>query len=294
MRPEKRIARIAARQCGVVTRRQLLDAGFQDAAIKRRIRAERLHPIHRGVYVVGHRVLAAGAREMAAVLACGRGAVVSHRSAATLHQLLPHPARPGPVHVSVVERDCGRRPGITAHRVKHLPAHDVGTIRGIPVTSSMRTILDLAATGSGEMEQAIAEAARRRLVRPAALLERARSRPGAVSLRKLLERDGGPAFTRSEAEREFLRLIRTAALPSPATNARLHGYEVDFLWRKQRLVVEVDGFAFHSSRAAFERDRARDAELAAAGYVVVRITWRRLVDRPEAVVARIAGALATR
>jgi very-short-patch-repair endonuclease len=108
----------------------------------------------------------------------------------------------------------------------------------------------------------------------------------------VLRHAGGPALTRSEAEARLLSLIRTARLPAPSTNARLHGLEVDFLWPEQRLVVEVDGFTFHGDRAAFERDRERDATLVASGFRVIRVTWRQLVDQPLVVVARIASALA--
>jgi very-short-patch-repair endonuclease len=110
-------------------------------------------------------------------------------------------------------------------------------------------------------------------------------------MRLLLDRDDGPALTRSVAERKLLRMIRAASLPSPVVNARVGRYEVDFLWREQRLIVEVDGFAWHSSRRAFERDRARDAELQLAGYRVLRITWRQLTREPNAVIQRIARAL---
>jgi len=118
--------------------------------------------------------------------------------------------------------------------------------------------------------------------------------PGRDLADALLQQAGGPRLTRSEAERKLLRLIRAADLPVPETNARVHRYRVDLLWRDAKLVVEVDGYRFHSSRAAFERDRARDATLVAVGYAVVRVTWRQLVERPEIVVARISAALATR
>jgi very-short-patch-repair endonuclease len=108
----------------------------------------------------------------------------------------------------------------------------------------------------------------------------------------LIEADAAPALTRSEAEERMLALIRRAELPIPELNVRIGRYEVDFLWREQKLVVEVDGFRFHSSRSAFERDRLRDAELAAQGFHVLRVTWRQIVDTPEALVARIAMALA--
>jgi very-short-patch-repair endonuclease len=239
-----------------------------------------------------------GARETAAVLACGPRAFVSHRSAAYLWNLLPYPAKPGPVDVTVAGRKADPRPGLRIYCVKALDRRDVRRLAGIPITTPARTLLDLAAVVSAsELERAIAEAQARRLVGRVDLadqVERSPRRRGVRAFRAAVEVDGGPAMTRSEAERRLLRLIRAADLPRPHVNARLGKYEVDFLWREQRLVVEVDSFRFHSPRARFERDRERDATLAAAGYTVIRVTWRQLVDTPEAVVARIAAALAAR
>jgi very-short-patch-repair endonuclease len=175
---------------------------------------------------------------------------------------------------------------------------DVRTLDRIPVTTPARTLLDLGAVVSAsELERALAEAQVRRLVRRRDLLdqlERNRGRAGTRALREILEVPGGPAPTRSEAERRLLRLVRSAGLPRPLVNTGVASLEVDVLWRDQRLVVEVDGFRCHSSRASFERDRKRDALLAASGYTVLRVTSRQLVNEPEAVVARIAGALAVR
>jgi very-short-patch-repair endonuclease len=166
----------------------------------------------------------------------------------------------------------------------------------MPVTSPARTLSDLAGVLHAEVhELAVAEAISRGLVHLDALREqltRDGPRPGAKSLRSLLDRDEAPALTRSVAERKLLRLLRASPLPSPVTNARVGRYEVDFLWHKERLIVEVDGFAWHSSRHAFERDRERDAELQAAGYRVLRVTWRQLTREPNAVIQRIARALA--
>lgn len=146
-----------------------------------------------------------------------------------------------------------------------------------------------------ELERAVAEAQARHLAQPRdllALLARYPGRRGTAALRELAESDGAFAITRSEGEERLLALIRRSQLPPPEVNVRLCGFEVDFLWRDQRLVVEVDGFAFHSSRAAFEKDRLRDAELQARGFRVLRVTWRQIVDRKEATLARIAQALA--
>jgi very-short-patch-repair endonuclease len=162
------------------------------------------------------------------------------------------------------------------------------------VTAPARTLLDLAAmVPIRDLERAVDEARIRRLVRPRQLLDvldRSPGRRGAGTLRRLL--DGDPTLTGSEAETRLLALLRAAGLPPTAVNARLGHYEVDFLWREQRLLVEVDGYAYHGTRAAFERDRARDADLQARGYRVMRVTWRQLVDQPEALIARIAQALA--
>jgi very-short-patch-repair endonuclease len=290
---ERAVAELAARQRGVVTRTQLRAIGLSRHAIDRRLKAARLHPLYRGVYLVGHSFPPPGARELGAALVCGPGAVVSHRAAAGLWRLLPR--APGEIDVTVPGRDRGRTYGIRAHRVVALEGRDVRQLEGIPVTAPARTIVDLAAVvAPRELEQAFAEAHARRLARRdelVSVLARRSGRPGTKALRALLDDDARPAITRSEAEERLLVLIRASELPHPEVNVRVGYHEVDFLWRSQRLVVEVDGFRFHSSRAAFERDRLRDAELAAMGFRVVRVTWRQLVNRPEAVVTRIATAL---
>jgi very-short-patch-repair endonuclease len=290
------MAELAARQRGVVTRTQLRAIGLSADAVDKRLKSKRLHPLYRGVYVVGHSGPVEGAPELGAVLACGSGAVVSHRSAAVLWGL--HPAPPPDVEVTVGGRRCDSKRGIRVHRVAALDPRDLRKLGGIPITAPARTLLDLAGTVSArELEQALAEAHARGLVRRGemvALLARYPRRPGIAALRSLIAPDASPALTRSEAEERLLAMIRAAELPAPEVNVRIGRHEVDFLWSDQRLVVEVDGFRFHSSRTAFERDRARDAELASLGFLVIRVTWRQIVDRPSAVVARIAGALAVR
>jgi very-short-patch-repair endonuclease len=231
---------------------------------------------------------------MAAILACGAGAVVSHLSAAHLWALLPYPAKPRPIHVTVSGRHPRHR-GIRVHRVGRLDPRDVRTCGRIPATTPARTILDLAGTEPHRaFERALAEALAQRLVTRRhleAALERSGGRPGVAVLRATLASEIKPALTRSEAEERLLSLIRSASVPSPEVNARLAEIEVDFLWRAERLVVEVDGFQYHSSRAAFERDRLRDAELQANGYRVIRVTWRQIAMQPEAMLRRIVRAL---
>jgi very-short-patch-repair endonuclease len=292
-RREQRIAELAARQRGLVIRKQLVEIGLTPEAIDHWLRSARLHPLYRGVYLLGHAGVTEGARELGAVLACGRGAAISHRSAAWLWRLLP--AATGDVEVTVAGRDCRSRPGIRVHRVRDLDPRDTRKLGGIPITSPARTILDLAAVVTPrELEQALAEAYARQLARRSelvSLLARRSPRPGTRALRALLE-DGTPALTRSQAEDRLLGLIRAAELPAPETNIRIGRHEVDFVWRDQRLIVEVDGFRFHSSRSAFERDRRRDAELGTLGFRVARVTWHQIVDEPVALVARLATALA--
>jgi very-short-patch-repair endonuclease len=285
---------IAARQMGLVTRAQLRAAGIAADVIDRRVRANRLRQVHRGVYRVGP-LVAPRSRELAAVLACGPRAALSHRSAGALWELLPAADESAPIDISVSQGNRGRRPNIRVHRVS-LPAHDVTSLEGIPVTSVCRTVLDLAALlGARDLERVLAQAERQHHLDQPTLQSIAANhagRPGAPVLRALLQNEARPALTRSEAEERFLSLIRKAQLPAPETNVLAGEYEVDFLWRRERLVVEVDGFAFHSARQNFESDRRRDARLAARGLSVVRVTWRQLVQEPEAMVARLAQALA--
>jgi very-short-patch-repair endonuclease len=289
---ERATANLASRQHGVITRRQLVSLGLSEDQTDNRLKTGRFQALHRGVYLLGA-VAPPHAPVMAAVLACGRGAVGSHRTAAVLWLLLP--ARQSQVpEVTVAGRNPQRRRGIRIHRVAMLDPSEVGTCKGIPVTSPARTLLDIAAeVHIGELERALAEAQRRGLVTGrelSSVLARNRGRRGAPALRRVHE--GSRALmTRSESERRLLALIRKAGLPQPEANIRVDRFEVDFFWREQRLVVEVDGFAFHSSRAAFERDRRRDGALQAVGIRVIRVTWRQIVNEPEATVALLARAL---
>jgi very-short-patch-repair endonuclease len=232
---------------------------------------------------------------MAAVLACGDHAVLSHRSAAAAQGLAPEDD--SELSVTVPLGSCRHRPGIRVNRSSLAP-QDVRLREGVPVTSPERTLLDLAADSPPLfLERAVEDARRRRLLTGRSLLaalERTPKRKGSAALRELLRRERGPALTRSAAERRLLEVVRKARLPEPDFNLRVGAYELDAAWPDAGLVVEVDGYEFHSSRSAFERDRERDAVLAAAGWQVIRVTWRQLMEEPEAVVARVAGALAMR
>jgi very-short-patch-repair endonuclease len=299
---DARIDEIAARQHGVVTRKQLMEAGLTARMIVRRAAQLRLVRIHRGVYRIGP-VVSPHAREMAAVLACGTGAVLSGWSAAGLWQLPPPPealahlAEPGVVFVSGAGPGCGRRPGIRFRRVSALHASEVTRHMGIPVTTAARTLLDIAADLSRhqlvrELERSVGQAQREKLTTSAelnSLLARHPTRPGAALLRQVV--GGEAAATRSQAEERLLDLIRTARLPTPRVNHAVAGYIVDFHWPAQRLVVEVDGFQYHTQRDRFESDRTRNLDLAAVGVTVIRVTWRQLTKEASVIVGQIALAL---
>jgi very-short-patch-repair endonuclease len=292
-RRERGVAALAARQHGVITRTQLVRSGVGRDAIDKRLRSGRLHRLHRGVYLLGHPVPPPYALELAAVFACSPRSLLSNRDAAYLWRLLAASERPTSISVTVVGRNPRPRAGIRLHRVASIPRDEIRTRHGIPLTSPARTLLDLAATSPRDLERALAEAYAKHLVRHAELVTLVARHPrhrGVARLRALIE--GDPAFTRSEAERHLLALIRKAKLPLPEVNVYLGPYEVDFLWRRERVIVEVDGYAFHSSRRAFEDDRRRDADLAAHGYRVIRITWRQIVSEPAAVLVRLAQTLA--
>jgi very-short-patch-repair endonuclease len=274
------VAELAARRHGVVTASELAAAGIGRRAVERRLVEGRLRRLHRGVFLVGS-LLGPRSPEAAAVLAVGSDAAISHRSAATLWEILP--PSDDEVDVTVTRGHPRHRPGIRIHRSRTLP-HSLQA--GVRVTTPLRTLQDLAATTTrSDLERAVEEAQVRRLV-TRRHLERLPGRAGAAA------RANEPSLTRSEAERRLLKLIRAANLPAPHTNAMIGPFEVDFVWLDEQVIIEVDGFAFHSSRAAFERDRARDRALQTAGCVVLRITWRQLVREPEAVVAALAAALA--
>ena len=288
------VAAIAARQRGLITHQQLVAAGLGRGAIGHRIARGRLHALYRGVYLVGHSVPVALAREQGALLACGATAVLSHHSSGTLWRF---PVQPPPlVEVTLVDRARAQREGIRIYRVPALHPRDVRRHKGLPLTAPARTLLDLAAVIPAQtLEQAVAEALARRLVSTSALqdaLDRAPRRHGAKALRELLDRKAAPAWTRSEAERLMLALVRRHRLPEPATNIQLGEWNVDFLWRDQGLVVEVDSYGFHSSPAAFERDRRKDLDLDDHCLRVRRVTYRQLTDEPALVAARLQRWLA--
>jgi hypothetical protein len=228
---------------------------------------------------------------MAAVLACGDAAVITHRSAARLLELRQTGQRRIDVTVPV---SCHSRPGIRLHR-SELPREDVTRRDSIPVTTVSRTLVDLSAILKLNQLLRVVEQADRMGVLDLLAIERilARGRrPGGAKLKAILSEYRGVPATRSQLERDFLRLIETAGLPQPLVNSKVAGLEVDFFWPASRLIVELDGRAYHSSPRAFEEDRRRDARLQRAGYRVLRITFRRLRKDPMAVVGEVRAFIA--
>jgi very-short-patch-repair endonuclease len=265
---------LVRRQHGVVARWQLLDAGLSSEAVRHRIREGRLHPLFRGVYAVGRPQVTPYGRWMAAVLACGEEAHLSHRSAAALWGLPTR--RTEEIHVSMpVHRRGRRRPGIVVHRRTLLGPDDRATHREIPVTAPIATLIDLATSLSrDEREAAVNEADKLGLVDSETLraaLDEVRARPGVAALRRTLD---APTFTLTDSalERAFLKLARQSGLPRPETQAIVNGYRVDFFWPELGLVVETDGLTYHRTPAQQARDRERDQAHTAAGLTALRFT----------------------
>jgi predicted transcriptional regulator of viral defense system len=299
MRPriDLRIVALAATQHGVVHHDQLLALGLGLRGIAHRVAAGRLHRLHVGVYAVGRPDVPAEGRWMAAVLACGPGAALSHRSAAALWAMRPWAS--ARVHVAVPTQAGRAQPEIVVHRCATLHPDEVTVRGGIAVTTVARTLFDLARRERPRVLAACVEAAVRGRVFDLgdvdALLARRAGQPGSrrLALAVELQRDDPPP-TRSGLERRFLELVAGHGLPAPSVNATVLGYEVDFLWAGDRLVVETDTRLTHGSPAAFERDRERDADLAVAGYRVVRFTDRGLRREPDVVASMLSALLARR
>jgi predicted transcriptional regulator of viral defense system len=282
------ISDLAEEQHGVVALSQLRELGLSVQRIDKRVAAGWLHPVHRGVYAVGHRLLSADGHRMAAVIACGPGAVLSHRSAAAAWGL----RRDGRNRIDVTAPGRrGRMPaGIEAHRDGSLRPADRTEVRGIPCTSVARTLLDLAAVVSPrELRNAVTQAEVERVFDLTAVREvlgRSRRRRGVARLRRAIaEHDPRDERARGELERSFLALCRQADLPLPAVNVPLTvgdtQLEADFLWWSTQLIVEADDRYSHLTVAAFEKDRRRDQRLRLAGWEVIRCTWRQVLDDPE-------------
>jgi Transcriptional regulator, AbiEi antitoxin len=264
------IARLAARQHGVVALWQLTALGISASGVKRRVAEGRLRRVHRGVYAVGP--IGRKGYWMAAVLAAGEGALLSHRDAAALWEL--RDTARSAIDVSVPSGGRRSRPRITIHTAVGLHPDDRAEADGIPVTSVARTLLDLAeVVSSDQLRLAYEKAEKLRILDFTALEEvvnRSNGRRGLASLLALLDYDPTPAVdSRSPLESMFLDLVRRAGLPLPALNVMVEGFEVDAYWPAVHLVVELQSYEHHAHRQAFERDNAKVARLQVAGYEVL-------------------------
>ena len=288
------LAELARRQHGVVTIDQIRELGLRTSAIGHRARTGRLHRLHRGVYAVGHRALTDEGRFLAAVLAIGPSAVLSHRAAAALWRLVD--ADRGDVDVTVPHR-ARHQVGIRVHETRRLDLGDRLRLAGIPVTTVPRTLLDLAGVADDRLlRRAVREAYVQRRVDDAALLAcvaGAGRRRGARRLAALVR--PGRTGTRSELEDRLLALPLARGLPAPRVNVRLGGLpeavEVDLLFPQARLVVEADGARYHDNPVARRSDAARQAMLEEAGYRVLRVSWSQVTRRPDETVRRLRRAL---
>jgi very-short-patch-repair endonuclease len=269
--------------------------GMNDAAIRRRLAKGSLHRVHPGVYAVGYPSLTAEGRWMAAVLACGRGAVLSHLDAAVLWSI--YKSQGARVHVTVLSRRAV--PGLWIHRARHLDPDDVTTKDGIPVTTVARTLVDLTdLLAEDRVLRAIREAEYLKLLDPQTLtaaVKRAHGRRRIAALKNALAHHRPGQIVREELEHRFLELVRQAGLPPPETNVKVRThrrtYTVDCLWPEHQVAVELDGRAAHARTAAFEEDRARDAALCAIGLRPLRFTWHRVSSDGAYVIAELDATL---
>ena len=289
---EEKLALMAGGAYGVVTRQRLLDAGITREEIKLRLRRGDLLREHRGVYRVGHRAPTLEATYLAAVLAAGHGALLCGRAGAYLWALLRGKAPPAEV-ITTTER---RIEGVRTRRARHLDAQDMTVWRGIPVTSVVRTVVDLAAElPENELARACHEAGVRYGLTPnavvAVLARRPRSK-GAKKLRRIV--DGDVRVTLSKLEARFLEILRDERLPLPVTNRPAGGRRVDCRWPDFGLTVELDSYRFHSSRHAWEQDRRREREARARGDDFRRFTYGDVFEHPGSMLRELRAFFGAR
>jgi very-short-patch-repair endonuclease len=286
---DEEVARIATAGHGVVTRAQLLQTGVTRKEIERRLRTGSLLREHPGVYRVGHRAPSIEASYLAAVLAAGEGALLSGRAAAHLFGLVKG-AAPAPEVISRTER---RIEGVKTHRSRLLDARDAAIVRGIPVTTVPRTLVDIAADlPIDALARACHEAGVRYQTTPAAVegvLVRRPTSPGAKKLRRVIH--GDVHVTLSKLEARFLDLLRAEGLPLPITNRPAGGRRVDCRWPEHRLTVELDGYRFHNSRYSWEQDRRREREARARGDEFRRYSYSDVTDDPTLMLAELRALL---
>ncbi|HEY1716028.1 MAG TPA: type IV toxin-antitoxin system AbiEi family antitoxin domain-containing protein [Solirubrobacteraceae bacterium] len=273
-----KIAHVAGRQFGHITRQQLLDLGMAVRTITRWVDSRRLVRVHTGVYAVGHQQQTAIAKAMAAVLACGDQAILSHDSAAALWGVRTWPSSP-----EVTAPHDRRRAGIRTHRTITLTRRDIRRHRNIRVTSPSRTILDIQdRLTDSQLARAISDL---RLQKHLKATELERLLANSARIRNLIDPTQNP--TRSELEDRFIAFCREYGLPRPKTNVTLWGFEIDALFEAEKVIVEIDGWDYHQDRHSFESDRERDRIAAEHGYLTVRLTWTRLTADEAAQLHRI-------
>lgn len=289
---DTRLSELAWVQHGVVSRRQLYDLGYSRSGLARKVERRRLLRIHRAVYAVGHKRLTAKGRWMAAVLACRRRAVLSHRDAAALHDL--RQVGSGAVHVTAPSRH--NLPGIRCHFDRTLHREDCTTVDGIPVTTVARTCLDLAELLSPARLIDLLEAGQRQDKLDMRAIEAVIARhPGRHGIKPLqaaiAELADDPPLLQSHLERAFRALIRDHGLPEPQYNVYVEGELVDAVWPEDRLVVEVDGWHYHRTRRSFENDRRRDRKLLRARWRAARFTGGEVTYEADGVAAELSELL---
>ena len=294
--PGRVLAVLAAKQGGVVARRQLLALGFTKAEIDIRVADGRLHVLHRGVYAVGHRAIGITGRRWAAVLACGDGAVLSHASAGAAWEIRQSASTR--FDVSVGRGGRMRRPGIRLHCRSSLTVADVTHLDGLPITTPARTVLDLAAAGlrGRDLEKVLDLAEQKHLDFSDidALLRRCARQPGTAALREVLARYApGSVDTRSRLEEMCIELCDAHAIPRPSTNVVVAGRVRDLYWPHVPLVLEADSYRWHRRPSALNDDRERDAELTLARIPHIRFTYEQVADRPDYVVHAALALLGT-
>ena len=290
------IAALAGHQKTIVGHEQLIALGCGPRAIAHWVSRARLQVVFQGVYSVIRGDLPPLAREQAALIAVGDHAFLSHHTAAFIWGL--RKVHPLDVDVSVVGRYRRSSKGIRVHRIKTIEPQEVRPHKGLWVSSPARAILEIAARlPLGEVAKAIDAGLAGKALTPGeveAVLARHRGYRGAARLAQVVAGGGGSTITRSEAERRFRRLIRDAGLPAPDVNQPFGRWELDFIWRKQRLVVEIDGYQFHRGPGSFNRDHEKDLAVRAAGLDLLRFTRDHVVKRSAMVLATVAGELARR
>ena len=290
---DQAVKRVAKQQRTLVTTKQLARCGLHKDALAHRVKGGWLHLVFHGVYTVGCGELPPLARELAALLACGQAAFLSHHSAAFVWGLRKLP--PPQVEVSVVGRGCRARKGIRVHRIRTIDRREIVRHEGLWVSTPARALFELAQTfGQAELANALGDGIAARLVKPAeveAVLARNRGRRGAARLAAVLGNEDAMTITRSRAEKAFLKLIRDARLPRPEVNQKLGRYVPDFMWREQRLIVELDSYQFHAGPSGFHNDHEKDLAYRDAGFDVLRPTRNHVVHEPARVLVSVVRAL---